>query len=169
MNFALGFATVAALALIAARPAGAMTLAFEDNKLNFRSCDGAAVTARWRGMEFSLSEPGKSLGDAHGSFKFTGWDGSCRSASWDRHRATFLIDADGKVTPSDTVRYVAPDGSKWVGMRAGDGFFVSRIATAENDASVARIEEVAAWLARSSKEFTPGAALAESLKAEAGK
>lgn len=162
MKYALS--AVAALIAIAAYPASAMTLAFEDNKLNFRNCDGTAITARWRDMEFSLSEPGKSLGDRHASFKFLDWNSNCKTAAWDSNAAKFVIEGDKGGTRSDVIRYVAPDGSKWVGMRSGDGFFVSRIAQSGEAASTARVADVVAWLARTSKEYTPGAAMAESLK-----
>ena len=157
-------ATIASLIAILATTARASHLAFEDNKLNFKSCDGSGITARWRGMEFSLSEPGKSLGDGHASFKFLDWDGNCKTVAWDSSASKFVIEGEKGGTRSDVIRYVAPDGSKWVGMRAGDGFFVSRIAQSGEVVSTARVADVAAWLSRTSKEYTPGAAMAETLK-----
>lgn len=143
----------------------ASTTAFEDNKLNFKSCEGTNVTARWRGSVFSLAEPGKSLGDEHTSFKHLGWDGACKTTSWNSDGAKFSIAADGASKLTDLVHYVAPDGSKWVGIRAGDGFFVTRVAVAGEEISNGRVKEIADWLARTSKEFTPGAELAAHLKA----
>ncbi|MBX9861434.1 MAG: hypothetical protein K2Y42_01660 [Hyphomicrobium sp.] len=156
---------VALSAPFVASAALASTMAFEDNKLNFKSCDGANVTARWRGHVFSLSEPGKSLGDDHAAFTHLGWDGKCEKASWNADGAKFTVEADGAAKPAHVVRYVAPDGSKWVGMRAGDGFFVTRIARENEEISPERVKNVADWLARTSKEYTPGAELAVHLKA----
>jgi hypothetical protein len=143
----------------------ASTMAFEDNKLNFKSCEGANITARWRGNAFSLAEPGKSLGDEHAAFAHLGWDGACKTASWNSDGAKFSIEADGAAKLTDMVRYVAPDGSKWAGVRAGDGFFVTRMALAGEEISNERVKAIADWLARTSKEFTPGAELAAHLRA----
>lgn len=151
---------------IVAKEASANTMAFEDNKLNFTSCDGEAITARWRGKQLSLAAPGKSLGDAHDAFKFKSWTGACSTARWDLDRATFLINDGTKETQSPIVRYIAPDGAKWVAIRAGDGFFVTKIAAANEETTPDRVKQVAAWLARTSREFTPGAELAERLKAQ---
>jgi hypothetical protein len=148
-----------------ASAAVASTMAFEDNKLNFKSCEGANVTARWRGSAFSLAEPGKSLGDEHASFTHLGWDGTCKTTSWHSDGAKFSVAADGASNFTDVVRYVAPDGSKWAGMRAGDGFFVTRVAVEGEEISNERVKNIADWLARTSKEFTPGAELAAHLRA----
>jgi hypothetical protein len=150
---------------LTATGASASTLAFEDNKLNFKSCDGANITARWRGHTFSLSEPGKSLGDDHSAFDHLGWDGACKTASWDSDGAQFSIEADGDPKLTNMVRYVAPDGSKWAGIRAGDGFFVARVAQENEEISSERIRKIGEWLARTSKEYTPGAELASHLRA----
>jgi hypothetical protein len=147
-----------------ASAAVASTMAFEDNKLNFKSCEGANITARWRGSAFSLAEPGKSLGDEHASFKHLGWDGACKTTSWNSDGAKFAIAVDGASKLMHLVRYVAPDGSKWAGMRAGDGFFVTRIAVEGEEISNERVKEIADWLARTSKEFTPGAEFAAHLR-----
>ena len=145
--------------------AHASPMAFEDNKLNFKSCEGEAITARWRGTQVSLSAPGKSLGDDHHAFKFKSWTGDCLTARWDGDRATFMINDGTTETTSAMVRYIAPDSTKWVAIRAGDGFFVTKIAAPDEETSKARMQDVAAWLARTSREFTPGAELAERLKA----
>lgn len=157
-------ALVATGLLIASPSASAASLAFEDNKLNFTSCDGLAITARWRGHKFSLAEPGKSLGDDHVAMKAKTWDGTCSSIRWDQDKATFVI-GDGKAeSPASLIRYIAPDGAKWIGIRAGDGFFVTKIVSAGEEPTTDRMSEVAAWLSRTSRDFTPGAELAERLK-----
>ena len=51
-------------ASLAASPLAAKTLAYEDNKLNFKDCAGADVTARWTGGDLTLSQAGKSPGDS---------------------------------------------------------------------------------------------------------
>lgn len=160
-------ATFAAMLTLATTGPASASMAFEDNKLNFRNCDGKAVTARWRGHKFSLSEPGKSLGDDHSAMKLLRWDGTCQAIAWDVGRATFLTGSDGPTDAEPMIRYIAPDGAKWIGIRSGDGFFVSRIAKPGEDVTAAVIAETAAWLARTSKEYTPGMELANLLKAMA--
>lgn len=159
---------LAVLAILVAPPSGmASTLAFEDNKLNFRSCDGDNVTARWREGLFSLSLPGKSLGDTHQTIKFVAWDGACVTGRWNEAKGAFLLHADGDETLSGYIRYVTWDGAKWAGMRAGSGFFVARIAAQNESVTNSRLEEIGQWLDRRNAAFTPGAALAIELKGAA--
>ncbi|MGE0023319.1 MAG: hypothetical protein AB7S70_06790, partial [Hyphomicrobium sp.] len=82
------------LMLLAPSIAMASPIAFEDNKLNFRSCDGQNITARWRGANFSLSLPGKSLGDDHETFAYVGWDGRCLTGRWDAAAHAFKLASD---------------------------------------------------------------------------
>lgn len=159
-----GVKLAAFVMLVAPASSMASTLAFEDNKLNFRSCDGDNVTARWRDGLFSLSLPGKSLGDAHKAIKFVAWDGSCVTGRWDEAKGEFLLHAEGTETSSGHIRYMTWDGSKWVGMRAGSGFFVARVAAPHESVTSNRLAEMGQWLERRYAEFTPGAALAIALK-----
>lgn len=160
----LGRLLVSAALLVLPVSAIASPLAFEDNKLNFRSCDGDHVTARWRESNFSLSLPGKSLGDAHPSISFVSWDGRCLTGRWDEVAGSFTLKGDGSESSSDYIGYVTWDGSKWAGMRAGSGFFVTRIADANEGVSTDRLQEIGHWLERRNAAFTPGAALGARLR-----
>lgn len=154
--------TFGALAVLGASTAFAMSVAFEDNKLNLKDCDGTEISVRWNGDNFSLASDGKPLGRSHASFKSVDWDGACQTVSWNVDQAKFVIDT-GSAKTSPIVKFVALDGARWVGMRNSDGFFVTRIAHDGQDVSETRISEVAAWLARTSSQFTPGEELAKHL------
>ena len=160
------WAAAGALTILGATAALATTPAFEDNKLNFKSCDGTQVSLRWWDDDFQLSASGKVLGKARASFEFVGWDGKCWTARWNSGQAKFDISADGPNNSSSLLRFMATDGSRWIAMRDGDGFFVARIAANDEQISPARITEIAAWLERSSKEFGPGRTLAKHLQTE---
>jgi len=151
------------LAMLGASPVFANSQAFEDNKLHLKTCDGGDATVRWNGDSFAIAVFGKTTGRDHAAFKFLGWNGACHTATWDAAQGAFVVETAGATQPSQHVRYVAEDDSKWIGMRVGDGFFVTRVAAPGEDASDARLAEVAAWLKRTSAEFTPGVALAKQL------
>lgn len=158
------------LLLASAAPvAASSTLAFEDNKLNFRSCDGRHITARWRGTDFSLSLPGKSLGDDHRSIDFVAWDGRCLTGAWSTDTSAFDLADKGtdKAKSSGLLSYVAWDGSKWAGVRAGSGFFVARVAAENEEITNDRLLELADWLQKRNQYPAPGAALAKELKSAA--
>ncbi|MGE0024244.1 MAG: hypothetical protein AB7S70_11510, partial [Hyphomicrobium sp.] len=137
---------------------------FEDNKLNFRSCDGQNITARWRGANFSLSLPGKSLGDDHETFAYVGWDGRCLTGRWDAEAHAFKLASDETTIASAVLRFVSWDGSKWAGVRTGGGFFVARVADENEEVSPSQLAEIASGLERRNAAFSPGAALADALK-----
>ncbi|MCC7252717.1 hypothetical protein [Hyphomicrobium sp.] len=160
--------SLTALLLAAPMPVAASTLAFEDNKLNYRSCDGQHITARWRGSVFSLSLPGKSLGDSHETIKYVSWDGRCLTGRWDEDAGHFAFVGDGDTAPSGLLTYVAWDGSKWAGIRTGGGFFVARVASEGEPVTNERLKEIAAWLDRRNEAYSPGAKLAENLKTVVG-
>jgi hypothetical protein len=141
----------------------ASTLAFEDNKLNYRSCDGQHITARWRGTDFSLSLPGKSLGDSHKEIAFVAWDGRCLTGAWNTETGGFKLADAGETSSSGLIRYVAWDGSKWAGVRAGSGFFVARVAGAGEEITNDRLTQLADWLAKRNQYPAPGATLAKEL------
>lgn len=152
------------LIALAPIPAAASTLAFEDNKLNYRSCDGQHITARWRGVDFSLSLPGKSLGDSHKSIQYVAWDGRCLTGAWSTDAGAFAIADGGETKSTGLIGYVAWDGSKWAGVRAGSGFFVARVASGDEPITNERLAEIADWLQKNNAYPAPGAALAKELK-----
>lgn len=154
----------AMMPLFAPLQASASSLAFEDNKLNYRSCDGQHITARWRGTDFSLSLPGKSLGDKHKEIQFVAWDGRCRTGIWSTDTSAFKLDDGDETTSSGLIGYVAWDGSKWAGVRAGSGFFVARVVGENEDITNERLDELAEWLQKRNQYPAPGAALAKALK-----
>lgn len=157
----------AILFLLAPLHASASSLAFEDNKLNYRSCDGQHITARWRGTEFSLSLPGKSLGDSHKEITFVAWDGRCLTGAWNSEASAFKLGHEGETTSSGLIRYLAWDGSKWAGVRAGSGFFVARIAGADEEVTSNQLAQLADWLQKRNEYPAPGATLAAELKSMA--
>lgn len=154
-----------ALTIFSSGAALATTPAFQDNKLNFKGCDGEQTSVRWQDDSFLLSAAGKSFGKGFASFESTDWDGKCQKVTWDNGQAKFAIGADGKTSTSSLVRFTAVDGSRWVAMRYGDGFFVSRVAAGDEKPSQARMLEIAAWLERTSQQYGPGIHLAKHLKA----
>ena len=158
------FTTMLMTLLLAPLQASASTLAFEDNKLNYRSCDGQHITARWRGADFSLSLPGKSLGDSHKAIEFVAWDGRCLTGAWNTDTSAFKLEDGGKASSSGHIGYIAWDGSKWVGVRAGSGFFVARVAGENEDITNDRLVELADWLQKRNQYPDPGATLAQELK-----
>ena len=160
------WAVAGTLTILGTTAAFATTPAFEDNKMNFKGCDGAQVSVRWLGDNFKLSAAGKVLGKEKPSFEFVGWDSKCSTARWNTDQAKFAVGADGSAKPSSVVRFMATDGSRWLAMRDGDGFFVARIAASGEEISPPRISEIATWLERSSKEYGPERKLAKHLKTE---
>lgn len=137
--------------------------AFEDNKLHLKTCDGAHVTVRWLEDNFAVALFGKTTGPAQPRVTFLAWDGSCHMATWDKGQATFVVGKADAAKASPYLQFVAEDDSKWIATRNGDGFFVTRVAGQGEDASNARLAELATWLDQTSHEFTPGALLAKQL------
>lgn len=148
-----------ALAGLWASAAAASSLAFEDNKIHMKGCDGSVVAVRWRDDNFSLTLLGVHNSQEHASFKFVGWGGGCENVRWDSAKGAFSIGDDGNAKNSQLLRFMAPDQSKWVAMRHGDGFYTARIAEKGEDASNERIADVAAWLKRTNSGYAPGAKL----------
>lgn len=156
--------TAVALTSIFATRSQAITMAFEDNKLSFKDCDGAPLTARWRDDNIRLSSGSKAIGDPVPTFKAVDWNGKCQTIGWDKDRASFIIDGKQADKRALLLRYVAPDGSKWVGLRDGDGFYVARIAGQDEDSSGKQLKKISEWLSAKSDRFSVGAEMAESLK-----
>ena len=119
---------VLAAALAATTPLHARSLAYEDNKLNFKNCKGEDVTARWRAEGITLSQAGKSPDAPDSSVEFQTWDGACASFGWDGATAQFDVKQGDAASRSNMVHFVAWDGSLWAATRTGAGFYLARIA-----------------------------------------
>lgn len=157
-------------ALAVSSPLHAKTLAYEDNKLNFKSCKGENVSARWFGGNLSLSEPGKSPGDPMASAQFQTWDGACATFQWDAAVGALVIKQDGKTEPGQIVRFVAWDGARWAATRTGAGFYLAKIAEKDEQDPKSRMKAAGDWLAKNNTLGVPAAdLLAEGLsKANGG-
>lgn len=143
----------------------AKTLAYEDNKLNFRSCSGAHVTARWVGANLSLSEAGKSPGDPAPTTEFQTWDGQCASFAWDADVGALVIKKGDTALSDRFVRFVSWDGARWAAMRTGAGFFLVRIADKDAADPAAGMKAAGEWLAKNNTLGVPAAdVLAEALQ-----
>lgn len=163
MSFRALVVTTALIGL--ASPLAAKTLAYEDNKLNFKSCSGANVSARWVGGDIALSEPGKSPGDPAPSAEFMTWDGACATFAWGSDIGALVIKQGETSDPGQIVRFVSWDGSKWAAARTGAGFFLARIADKETADPAAHMKSAGEWLSKNNKLGVPAAdILAEALQ-----
>lgn len=149
-----------ALAVVAA-PALAR-VAFEDNKLNFKSCDGQNLTARWRDNNFHLSVPGRTIEPAAPELKYLGWDGACRTMSVDG-KGRFQHAHGGTTNANHVINYVSWDDTKWSATRAGTGFFTVFVAGKGEPASDASLKDAASWLKRNKADSRAGSLLAHEL------
>ena len=160
-----GMLGLAAMSLPSAANVSSSVLSFEDNKMSFKSCDGQNLAARWEGAEFSVSTPGKKHGAAQASIKYLGWDGACRTLSWDMKAQRFVHSGDKGDQVDRIINYVGWDGSKWTATRAGTGFFQTRVAEANAAVSAEAVKGVADWLDKW-RSTTPAASIvAEGLRA----
>lgn len=124
-------------------------LAYEDNKLNFRNCQGENVTARSFEQKFSISRAGVSPSDPETEIEFATWDGSCGKFRWDDSKTQFQTTMNGTPVGSRVVRYVAWDGGKWMATKTGSGFYISRIAAdGTSTLSKTNFSDAAHWLKR---------------------
>ena len=119
---------VLAAALTAASPLAARSLAYEDNKLNFKNCEGEDVVARWRKGGLTLSRAGTSPSEPEPTLKFQTWDGGCATFGWDDRTGQFLVVEGDATQRTVAIRFVAWDGSLWAAARTGSGFYLARIA-----------------------------------------
>jgi hypothetical protein len=158
-----GLLVVAAASALLAAPAAANE-AFEDNKLNFKSCEGRNLTARWRDNSFHLSVPGKTLEPAASELRYLGWDGSCQSMSVDG-KGRFLHTGGGTTEANHLINYITWDDTKWSATRAGTGFFVVFVAGKDEQTSQSRVRDAAVWLVRHKPESRAAALLAKELTA----
>lgn len=155
----------AAAVLGLAAPAAAKTLAYEDNKLNFKGCKGENVSARWVGAKLSLSEAGKSPGDPAPAAEFQTWDGSCATFAWGADIGALVIKQGEAALSEQIVRFVAWDGARWAATRTGSGFFLARIADKDHADPAAAMKPAGEWLAKNNKLGVPAAdILAEALQ-----
>jgi hypothetical protein len=158
-----------AASLLAASPAAAKTVAYEDNKLNFKSCDGANVSARWFGADLALSTAGKSPTDPAPQAKFLTWDGQCGTFKWNADIGALEVRVGDKTLPGKIVNFVAWDGSRWSAARTGGGFYVAKIADAGAADPKNRMKAAGEWVARNNKLGVIAAeVLAEELTAAGG-
>jgi hypothetical protein len=161
-----GLFVVAAVSALLASEALAR-VAFEDNKLNFKSCDGQNLTARWRDNDFHLSVPGKTLQPAASELEYLGWDGTCQSMSVDakgrfKHTGTSGSDANR------LLNYVSWDDTKWSATRAGTGFFMVFVAGKDEPTSQAQMKDAALWLETNKADSRAATLLANELAVASG-
>ncbi|HEY7670145.1 MAG TPA: hypothetical protein VH852_05850 [Hyphomicrobium sp.] len=148
---------------------GAMArVAFEDNKLNFKSCDGKNLTARWRDNNFHLSVPGRTLEPAAPELKYLGWDGTCRSLSVDT-KGRFMHKGAGADDANHVINYLSWDDTKWSATRAGTGFFMVFVAGKNEPTSQAQLRDAALWLEMHKADSRAAIRLARELSASAAK
>ena len=143
-------------------------VAFEDNKLNFKGCDGKNLTARWRGNKFHLSVPGKTLEPASPELKYLGWDGTCQAMSVDAN-GRFQHTHDGATDSNRHLNYVSWDDTKWSATRAGTDFFVVFVSGKGEAASQAQIRDAARWLEKHKAGSRAATLLARELSATSGR
>ncbi len=150
-----GLLGLAAMSMAAAANVSSSVLSFEDNKMNFKSCDGQDLSARWEGAEFSVSIAGKKHGDPQPSIKYVGWDGACRTLGWDMKAQRFVHNGDTGKEVSRIINYVAWDGS-----RAGGRPAVSSCGSTPT--ATRRRSERRPAISRSSRTTTPAVASSRS-------
>lgn len=138
------FILAAAAAALLVTPAAAR-MAFEDNKLNFKSCEGKNLTARWRETNFHLSVPGKTLNPSSPDLKYLDWDGKCRSVHLDA-KGLFAQDGEGADKASPMIKYLSWDGTRWSATPSGGGFYKVFVSSKDETPSNADLKEAARWL-----------------------
>lgn len=151
----------AAAAAVLATPAAAR-MGFEDNKLNFQSCEGKKLTARWRDTNFHLSVPGKTLNPSSPDLKYLDWDGKCRAVHLNA-KGLFAHSGEGESGASPMIKYLSWDGTKWSATPSGGGFY--KVFVSDKDASVspADVKEAARWLSVNKPDSRAAERLADAL------
>jgi hypothetical protein len=150
---------VLATTLLAASPAAAKTLAYEDNKLNFKTCNGDNVSARWVGGNLSLSQAGKSPGDPVPSVEFQTWDGGCATFQWNADSGALVIKQGDTPQAGSFLQFVAWDGARWAATRTGAGFYLARIADKDDADPKSRMKAAGEWVGKNNKLGVPAADL----------
>jgi hypothetical protein len=159
----MGPLLAAAAALVAmASQAAELRVAFEDNKLNFKSCDGKNLTARWRDNNFHVSVPGRTIEPSAPQLEYLGWDGVCRRLSVD-NKGKFVHARDGASEANHIINYVSWDDSKWSATRAGTGFYQVFVAGKDESMSPARMKDAALWLEQHKADSHAASLLASEL------
>jgi hypothetical protein len=159
---------VAGILMAVAVTAGSMAsqaaprVAFEDNKLNFKSCDGQNLTARWRDNKFHLSVPGKTLEPSAPQLAYLSWDGGCRRMSVDS-TGRFMHTREGPSAANHLISYLGWDDSKWAATRAGTGFYQVFVAGKDEVISQAQMKDAAAWLSKHKADSRAATLLADEL------
>jgi hypothetical protein len=148
-------------------PQAVAHVAFEDNKLNFKSCEGKNLTARWRDNNFHLSVPGKTLEPSAPELKYLDWDGKCRSLSVDS-KGRFAHKGDGASDANHMINYLSWDDSKWAATPAGSGFYQVFVGGKEEPVSGALLKDTAHWLATHKADSRAAERLAQELAAASG-
>lgn len=143
-------------------------VAFEDNKLNFKSCDGQNLTARWRDNNFHLSVPGRTIEPAAPEIRYLGWDGACRTMTVDG-KGQFKHTHDGMTDANRVINYVSWDDTKWSATRAGTGFFTVFVAGKDEQTSDVKVKDAVDWLETYKAESRAASLLARELSAASGK
>lgn len=142
-------------------------MAFEDNKLNFRSCEGQNLTARWRDNNFHLSVPGKTLNPSSPNLNYVDWDGKCRSVHLDG-QGRFANSGEGVPAASPVINYLSWDGTKWSAVPSGGGFYAVLVGDKDQTVSAAQVQEAARWLTVNKAESRAAERLAKELTAALG-
>ena len=165
---ATGTRLVAAAALIlTASQAVANRVAFEDNKLHFKSCDGKNLVARWRENNFHVSVPGKMLQPEARELEYLGWDGACRRLSVDA-KGKFLHTGDSSSGANRLFNYVGWDDTRWSATRAGTGFYHVLVAEKDQAMSPAQMKDAALWLTSNKADSRAASLLAQELISASG-
>lgn len=153
------FTALAATLLVAlsSSPLMAGPRAYEDNKLNFKDCKDANVTARWFKAELTISEAGKSPEEPSDSIDIQNWDGKCVKLQWDTDAAHFVFsDGDASET-GQMIKYVAWDGNLWAATRTYAGFFHARVADKGDPDPHSKMQAAGAWLSKNNINQVPAA------------
>jgi hypothetical protein len=152
-------AAVSAALLATASPLAARSLAYEDNKLNFKNCKGEDVSARWFGGNLTLSQAGKSPAEPAPVVEYQTWDGGCGTFGWDGAIGALSIKEGDATTTRQAVYFVAWDGSLWAASRTGAGFYLARIADKGDPNPKANFQAAADRVVKSNFMSVPAAEL----------
>ena len=156
-------ALLAALA-VSTPLAAAKPRAYENNSLNFKSCDGENVTARWFKTQLTLSKAGQSPDDPTDAISIKDWDGNCVTIRWDFDAAHWVTKNGDASQTGQVITYIGWDDSLWAATRTYAGFFHARIAEKGDADPRANMKEAGEWLAKNNINNVPAAdVLAEKL------
>lgn len=152
-------AAASAVALATASPLAARSLAYEDNKLNFKNCKGEDVSARWYGGNLTVSQAGKSPAEPTPTVEYQTWDGACGAFGWNAETGALSITSGDAATAAQAVYFVAWDGSLWAASRTGAGFYLARIADKGDPDPKAHLKAAADRVLKSNVMNVPAAEL----------